>query len=297
MIPSLLKWIGNKQRFASLIVDSFPLNYGDYYEPFLGSGAVLAEVMTRKQAGSLLSGMRGTAHASDVLLFLTEIFEIVRDDPDKLTSYYEENITKYYEDPEGSYLKIRDRFNEEKNALDFCLLSRTCYSGVIRFRKSDGHMSTPRGPHKPIPPKAFEDRVEIWSELMKDVDIRCEDFRKAMRRAKKGDLVYCDPPYTHSQSIIYGAQSFDINDLWAEIDDCKQRGVYVALSINGTRQSKKKDISADIPSELFNTELYVDCGISMIDRLQKKHAMDDSKVHDKLMLTWNVLDESACGRK
>ena len=37
----LLKWIGNKQRFAHEIVSLFPERFGAYYEPFLGSGAVL----------------------------------------------------------------------------------------------------------------------------------------------------------------------------------------------------------------------------------------------------------------
>ena len=38
----------------------------------------------------------------------------------------------------------------------------------------------------------------------------------AMERPQAGDLVYCDPPYTHSQGIIYGAQDFDINLLWGK---------------------------------------------------------------------------------
>jgi DNA adenine methylase len=37
----LLKWIGNKQRFAAEIVSHFPSRIGTYFEPFLGSGAVL----------------------------------------------------------------------------------------------------------------------------------------------------------------------------------------------------------------------------------------------------------------
>ena len=36
----LLKWIGNKQRYASQIADLMP-EYNTYIEPFLGSGALL----------------------------------------------------------------------------------------------------------------------------------------------------------------------------------------------------------------------------------------------------------------
>ena len=69
-------------------------------------------------------------------------------------------------------------------------------------------MSTPRGPHKPICPESFEQRVQLWSNLVKKADFVTESFEKAMNKPQCGDLVYCDPPYTHSQSIIYGAQTF-----------------------------------------------------------------------------------------
>ena len=40
------------------------------------------------------------------------------------------------------------------------------------------------------------------------------------------------------------------------------------LSINGTRESNKKDISVTPPMGLFEREIFVNCGTSMIDRLQ-----------------------------
>jgi len=119
------------------------------------------------------------------------------------------------------------------------------------------------------------------------VDFHTESFEEAMVKPQYGDVVYCDPPYTHSQSIIYGAQDFNINILWNKIAECKDRGAYVMLSINGSRESKKKDISIDIPTGLFDRELTVNCGTSMIDRLQNSGKdMVDEVVHDKLLLTW-----------
>lgn len=49
MIPALLKWIGNKQRFAQTIVSYIPDSFNNYYEPFLGSGAVMAELLNSKK--------------------------------------------------------------------------------------------------------------------------------------------------------------------------------------------------------------------------------------------------------
>lgn len=285
MVPALLKWIGNKQRFASTIVANMPTTFNNYYEPFLGSGAVLAELLM--QDDTSLYPHFDHAYGSDILPFLIEIFRSIKDNPNEIVEYYAKEISAYYESPEKQYEIIRDRFNKNHNAFDFCLLSRTCYSGVIRFRKADGYMSTPKGPHNPIKPSVFANRVALWSNLIQKVDFHTESFEEAMVKPQYGDVVYCDPPYTHSQSIIYGAQDFSINVLWDKIAECKERGAYVMLSINGSRESKKKDISIDIPAGLFERELTVNCGTSMIDRLQNSGKdMIDEVVHDKLLLTW-----------
>ena len=285
MVPALLKWIGNKQRFASIIVANMPTTFNNYYEPFLGSGAVLAELLM--QDDTSLYPHFNHAYGSDILPFLIDIFRSVKENPNKIIEYYSKEISSYYENPAEQYELIRNRFNQDHNAFDFCLLSRTCYSGVIRFRKADGYMSTPKGPHNPIKPSVFANRVALWSNLIQKADFYTESFEKAMAKPQQGDVIYCDPPYTHSQRIIYGAQDFNINILWNMIAECKDRGAYVMLSINGSRESKKKDISIDIPTGLFDRELTVNCGTSMIDRLQNSGKdMVDEVVHDKLLLTW-----------
>lgn len=280
MVPALLKWIGNKQRFAKTIVSYIPDKFENYYEPFLGSGAVMVELLNSDKCFNC-------AYGSDVLPFLIEIFVMVKNNPQQLKDYYKKEVEEYYLNPENKYLEIRDRFNDDFNALDFCLLSRTCYSGVIRFRKADGYMSTPRGPHRPISPDTFAQRVDLWHKLLQDTDFFCEDYKTSMDFAKKNDVIYCDPPYTHSQSIIYGSHKFDINELFDKITECKGRGVKVILSINGLRNSRKEDVSVIPPDGLFERKLYVNCGTSMIDRLQHMgEEMIDKKVEDQLLLTW-----------
>lgn len=285
MIPALLKWIGNKQRFADTIISYMPEKFNNYYEPFLGSGAVMAALLD-SDANKLLPHFNH-AYGSDILPFLIDIFKLTQNDPESLFNYYKEEITKYNEDPNTRYDVIKERFNAQNNPYDFLLLSRTCYSGVIRFRKTDGYMSTPRGPHKPINPETFSKRLYQWNILLQKASFECENFVDAMDKPKAGDVVYCDPPYTHSQSIIYGAQSFDIDVLWQKIHENKQRGVKVILSINGMRDSQKKDISIAPPEGIFERKLFINCGTSMIDRLQNNgKTMVNKKVDDQLLLTW-----------
>lgn len=142
-VPALLKWIGNKQRFAETIISYMPEHFNDYYEPFLGSGAVMAQLLYQNSTNNI--PMFTHSYASDILPFLIDIFNIVKNDPQKIKDYYLKEIQEYYKNPNDKYNEIRDRFNNNHNALDFCLLSRTCYSGIIRFRKADGYMSTPKG--------------------------------------------------------------------------------------------------------------------------------------------------------
>lgn len=285
MIPALLKWIGNKQRFAETIISYMPERFNNYYEPFLGSGAVLAELLNADATLSVPHFQH--AYGSDILPFLIDIFDLIKENPQIITECYKKEILEYYENPIEKYDEIRDRFNAEHNPYDFLILSRTCYSGVIRFRKSDGYMSTPRGPHKPISPETFADRVTLWNKLLQTASFSCESFIDAMKKPGEGDVAYCDPPYTHSQGIIYGAQDFDIKTLWQSISECKKRGAKVMLSLNGMRDSRQKDISATPPDGLFERCFLLNCGTSMIDRLQNTgKQMVGKTVEDQLLLTW-----------
>jgi DNA adenine methylase len=74
----LLKWIGNKQRFAHEIVSYFPGEFSAYYEPFLGSGAVL---------GTLAPNI---AFASDSFQPLVGIWQALHDEPGTLKGWYRE---------------------------------------------------------------------------------------------------------------------------------------------------------------------------------------------------------------
>lgn len=112
-------------------------------------------------------------------------------------------------------------------------------------------------------------------------------FQDALRETKKGDLVYCDPPYSHSQSILYCAQRFSLEALFDTILRMKSRGVRVALSIDGTKKSGDRVCGLPIPKGLFEREVFVNCGRSMLRRFQMKdHTLESEVVADRLLLTY-----------
>ena len=272
----LLKWIGNKQRMAHEIVSYFPEEFGTYYEPFVGSGAVLATLQPR------------WAFASDTFAPLVEIWQTLHSDPPRLKRWYKERWQQMMAGEKvAEYERIKASYNAKPNGADFLFLCRSCYAGVVRFRQADGYMSTPCGPHTPIRPESFAARVDEWRRRTKGAEFARLDYREAISRAKSGDLVYCDPPYTHSQAILYGAQTFRLVDLLTTIADCKARGVFVALSIDGTKRSGDKVCDLPIPDGLFEREVLVNCGRSMLRRLQMGgQTLEGEVVADRLLLTY-----------
>jgi DNA adenine methylase len=272
----LLKWVGNKQRFSHEICNFFPKSFNCYYEPFLGSGAVLGTLSPKK------------AVASDAFKPLIEIWNTLKDDPEKLKMWYSEHWDFFTSgDKNERYEKIKKNYNKDPNGTDFLFLSRSCYGGVIRFRKHDGYMSTPCGVHDPISPNSFSERVDIWHERVKNTTFECSDYKKVMMEAKEGDLIYCDPPYSHSQSILYGAQSFNLEELIEVISVCKSRGVFIVLSIDGTKKSGDFLCNLPIPKNLFSKEIMVNCGRSMLRRFQLEgQTLEKEVVTDRLLLTY-----------
>ena len=273
---SLLKWIGSKYRMAEEITSYFPRRFGTFHEPFLGSGSVLATVAP------------GAGVGSDVFPPLIEIWKTLRNDPQRLKQWYRERWEMMMSgDKQEVYEQIKASYNASPNGADFLFLCRSCYGGVVRFRKADGYMSTPCGPHRPIPPESFGKRVNEWHRRVANCRFHLADYAVVMAQTQRGDFVYCDPPYTHSQAILYGAQEFSLRHLLAVIAECKGRGVRVALSIDGSKRSGDKLCDLPIPKGLFERELLINCGRSMLKRLQMSgRTLEKEVVADRLMLTY-----------
>lgn len=276
----LLKWVGNKQKMAHQIANLFPPDLRIYHEPFLGSGAVLATLMPAR------------AFASDAMAPLMEIWEALAEDPEKLSTWYAERRNRLTAHNKVElYEEVKNAYNRSPNGADLLYLCRSCYGGVVRFRQYDGFMSTPCGAHTPISAESFADRANQWHHRTAGTTFRRLDFRDAFTDAAHGDLVYCDPPYSDTQSILYGAQAFSLHDLIDCIDAAKSRGVRVALSIDGYKKSGLRQVLHDFPNGLFETDAKVTVGRSMLRRFQMNgQTLEDEVVADRLLLTYPLED-------
>lgn len=271
----LLKWVGNKYQDAPTIIDYFPYKYETYYEPFLGTGGVLGNLNPPE------------AIVGDTLEPLIDLWQLVKTDPGMVIDHYRETAEEMVQgDKEAIYEDIQSSFNEDPNGLDLLMISRTCYGGVIRFTK-DGKISTPVGPHDPMKPSTFEKRTREWHEIIQETEFYNQSFEETLATVGKNDLVYLDPPYVLCQDILYGAQDFSVDKLWKEIERCKNTGAYVALSIDESKKSGDVEVDVDIPETLFEREVLIEKGSSMLRRFQMEdEEMVGEDVRDRLLLTW-----------
>lgn len=247
-----------------------------YVEPFLGSGGVLGALAPAR------------AIAGDVFPPLMEIWQTLHDSRELLKEQYAERFTLIEQLGKAhAYEKVLENYNRRPNGADLVFLCRACYGGVVRFRKRDGYMSTPVGVHSPIDPKSFAKRVDVWSARTRGTRFILADFTQTMAQASCGDFVYCDPPYVDSQAILYGAQEFSIHRLFDCIAECVERGVKVALSIDGSKYSGRKLCNVPVPEGLFRTEVFVSLGRSMLKRFQMDgRTLEEHEVSDRLLLTY-----------
>ena len=270
----ILKWVGNKFRYAEAIAAHLPEDLGTYFEPFVGTGAVLATLAPKQGV------------AGDALGILIDLHRAVQDDPERLIAHYDRARADLLDRGRKAYEDVKGRYNDEPTPEDLLVLSRSCYGGVMRFTRT-GFISTPMGPHRLMPTEKLARYMVEWQARLRGTTFAHRDFRETMAEAGGGDVIYCDPPYLHGQTILYGAQDFRLSMLWKATAEAVERGARVVVSGDGWRRSGKKPIELGIPAGLFTRELLIERGGCMLRRFQMNgEQMELEHVADRLLLTW-----------
>ena len=224
-----LKWAGGKRTLVPNIVQNIPNSFNNYYEPFLGGGAVFFGLDTRIQNKVFLSDLNKE-------LILT--YKMLQKKPDSVIAILEQYQEKH---SKQHYLKIRNGGHWEQDpvklAARFIYLNKTCYNGLYRVN-SKGIFNVPMGSYK-NPKICDKDNLHKVSEVLNKVDLKGCSFEKIA--PGKEDLVYCDPPYddTFTQYTNKGFTSEDQISLRDKCDAWIKEGAYVIVSSSDTKFIRK----------------------------------------------------------
>jgi DNA adenine methylase len=226
-----IKWAGGKTQLISQYADYFPNQYLNYYEPFVGGGAIFFHL---QPARALLI---------DVNLELVNVYRCVRDRVEDLIEcleqHHERHSPEHYYQVRSQLAVSDDWFEEGANvgrAARLIYLNKTCFNGLYR-ENSKGHFNVPLGSYKK--PAIYDPEVLRADAIaLQFAEIEPGSFEQILDYARSPeDFVYFDPPYyplsPTSSFTAYNRYSFNqdkqirLRDILAELSD---RGVKVMLS-------------------------------------------------------------------
>lgn len=187
-----IKTQGIKTKLVPLIKQNIALRDGAVWiEPFMGSGVVGFNVEPER------------AVFADINPHIVAFYDQLKSgviDPGMVRVYLEHEGGMLAQGGEEYYYTVRERFNKERNPLDFLFLNRACFNGMIRFNRHYEY-NVPFG-HKPNRfSKAYITKIvnqvaHVWDLLQRHSwTFLCQSFEDTISMAGENDFIYCDPPY------------------------------------------------------------------------------------------------------
>jgi len=230
----IIKYVGGKTKLLPELRARMPTDYGRYYEPFIGGGALFF----------CLEPERATV--GDTNEALVEMYIAVASQVDRVIEHLVDHRRFFLARDAAYYYEVRESWNAGKYLRDpaaraaaFILLNKTCFNGLWRVNAS-GQYNVPAGKYKN--PGIFDaDALRAVSVLLKRTELKIGSYEVTTADAQKGDFVYFDPPYDPisktSNFTGYVKGGFDEEcqrklGRWAV--ELQYRGVHVMLSNNDT---------------------------------------------------------------
>lgn len=223
-----VKWAGGKRGIMKEIISRLPNEINEYYEPFVGGGAVF-------YARDFKS-----ANLSDLNLQLVTTYKVVQNKPKDLINLllqHQKNHSKEY------FMEIRSKnnlINPIEMAARFIYINKTCFNGKYSENKN-GECISSWGQYE----RFNFNQKNIWAcnTKLQNVNITHQEYNKIKPQA--GDFVYFDPPYQPIKEISFTSYT---KDDFTETDQIKLRdfalnlidkGINIMISNSDTKYTRK----------------------------------------------------------
>lgn len=257
----IIKWVGGKRQLLSEIKARMPKEYGTYYEPFFGGGALFFELQPDK------------AVINDFNEQLINLYQQVKDDYKSVVEIIDQ-YQNSYNVLEGSaaklnyYYALRMEFNKflksgkkcATSAALFVFLNKAGFNGLYRVNAS-GEFNVPSAHRDKINAYSL-DNIQAVASCLNKATILQGDFEAACKDAQPGDFVFFDSPY-YDTFDTYQAGGFDeaahrrLAALFKELSD---RGVKCMMTNSNT--DFIKDLYSEFNIDVVNVKRMVNCDAS-----------------------------------
>lgn len=222
---AFLKWAGGKYSLVEHIQARLP-QANKLIEPFVGAGSVFLNTQYKRYL------------LNDINPDLINLYNFLKAQPDAII-HDARSFFNGERNDEKMYYALREEFNatedEYYRAILFLYLNRHGYNGLCRYSLA-GRFNVPFGRYKK--PYFPEHEMFVFAEKAQKATFTCLPFEKVFTRARRGNVIYCDPPYAPISKTAaftsYAARSFgqDAQEKLAELAmrTAKKRGIPVLVS-------------------------------------------------------------------
>src|SRR3989454_9675494 len=236
-LAPFVKWAGGKTSLLPYLLSHVPLHLTDYYEPFLGGGALFFGICARTTSFS--------AHLSDTNEELITAYRVIKESPQELIQFLSRFQREYDSAVNKSAYFYQKRDWRPTGRIELAarliFLNKTCYNGLYRVNSKDV-FNVPFGRYK-NPRILNSDSIRAVSHVLENTkaELRSIDYKDALAPCGKADFIYLDPPYqppTKTSSFTDytpgGFSERDQEELVEEFGKLVDRGCTVLLSNSET---------------------------------------------------------------
>lgn len=222
--------MGGKYKILDQVFATFPSEINYFVDLFAGGLNVGINVNAKKII------------ANDHLKYVIELYKYLQShDTSTIISEINKRIDEFQlsKTNKDGYLKIRERYNSNKDIVDFLVLIFYSFSHQIRFNKKF-EFNVSFGKNLSGYNNTIEKNlIEFCSALhKKPIDFYHKDFLELdLTKLNSNDLVYCDPPYLISTASynesgrgFKGWSEKEEKELLDLLDQLDEQGVKFALS-------------------------------------------------------------------
>ncbi|MGF1760215.1 adenine-specific DNA-methyltransferase [Photobacterium sagamiensis] len=273
---AFLKWAGGKYSLVEEIQRHLP-PARKLVEPFVGAGSVFLNTDFEQYL------------LADINPDLINLYNLLKEDPEKYVEDVRKLFTPEYNQKEA-YLKIREEFNKTQDpyqrSLYFLYMNRHGFNGLCRYNKKGG-FNVPFGSYKK--PYFPEDEMYYFAEKAKRATFVCEGYHQTFSRARKGCVIYCDPPYaplsTTANFTSYAGNGFSLDDQAALADTAEkaatERDIPVLISNHDTTLTRRLYHGAELSVvKVKRTISRNGAGRNKVDELLALFKASDSQHND-----------------
>lgn len=232
-ITPFVKWAGGKRQLLTQIKERMPEKYNNYFEPFVGGGAVIFELQP------------ANAQINDINKALINAYRQICRSPEDFIKAVNRLDNEMWEEGKKYYYSLRELYNDKlvKAEFDvelaalFVFINKHCFNGLYRVN-GKGLFNVPYNNSRRL--SIDEDNIMSVSKYLSGVTIKDGDFEDACSEAGKGDFVFIDSPYAPLNPTSfesYTKEGFDIEchkRLSKFYDELAARGCYCMLTNHNT---------------------------------------------------------------